>query len=291
MKKLFDSVFVHAALAVFLFGCVPVSVRVVSADPYTIGIFRMSVGVLCLGVILLAKTRKLNLLISDIWPLIFLGTCFALHWLTYFWSIKKASASLAAVGLATYGIHLIVLGCLIRKEAPKLSDVLGVGLAFIGTVLNVPEFSLESELTLGLLLGISSGFFYAVLPFIHQRNTHIPGNIRTLGQLGFALLWFCLFLPQTKWQLSSFDWAILVFLGLGCTVVAHSLWVKVTTELSTQTTSVVYYGYVFVSMFLAYMLLDEVITLKMLIGAVMVVVGIYIALDGQRKRGGLLSGA
>ena len=38
------------------------------------------------------------------------------------------------------------------------------------------------------------------------------------------------------------DWAGLLFLAIGVTLIAHSLWVRVTTQIAPSLTSIIYYG-------------------------------------------------
>jgi drug/metabolite transporter (DMT)-like permease len=260
-----------AGIALFFFGCIAVAVKFVSANAITIGIARLAITVVILIPILLLTGRLKGVTRSDIRPLAVMGLFFALHWLTFFFSIKIGTASIATVGLSTYGVHLIVLGWFFGKHRPTRSDVVIVGLAVVGSVLVVPEFSLGSSGLIGLSLGIVSGFFYAFLPILQQRHAHMPALTRAAGQFIFGLMVFLLFIPFSEWSLTTQDWLGLAFLGILCTLVSHTLWVRVTTILPTTTTSALYYLYVPVSLFLSVVVLGEKVNASMMGGAALII--------------------
>lgn len=263
---------IEAAIALFFFGCIAAAVKFVSANAITIGIARLGITVVILLPFLLITKRLGGFSVSDIRPLAVMGVFFALHWLSFFFGIKIGSASIATVGLSTYGVHLVVLGWFFRRTKPTRVDFLVIALAAAGNVLVVPEFNLRNDGAIGLGLGVLSGFFYAFLPILHQRYAHIPALTRALGQFVFALVVFLLLLHFSDWRLSMQDWAGLLFLAILCTLLSHSLWVRVTTVLSTRTTSVIYYLYVPVSLILSVAVLGERVDVPMIAGAGLIIV-------------------
>jgi len=239
-----------------------------------------------LGALVLFKNKsRLRLILAKDWRvLVSLGAFFALHWLTFFTSIKISSASIAAIGLYTYGIHLIFLGWFFRKATVKATDILAIVMAVFGSVLVVPEFTLQNSTTLGLCMSILSGFFYACLPIIHQKNPQVPISVRALGQFLFAFIFFLVFYPLTDWHLSFNDWGGLIFLAVACTFVAHTLWVRVTTVLSTVTISVISYMVVPIALLLSYILLNEPMGIAKLTGAAIIVFANLVGISSQWKR-------
>ena len=256
-----------AVLAVFLMAMVPVIIKYIEVDPWLIGAFRLAVSVV--GLILLAGiTRKPLIARRENWIFIFLlGLVFATHWLTYFYSIQLSTASVAAIGVSTFGAHLLLLGWFVHKQPPHWLELLCVVLAFVGVYLVVPEFNLKDGMTIGLILAVISGFLYALLPLMHQKYRHINGERRTFGQFFVAMLIFSFGLPQADWSIPSQSWIGLIVLGVVCTLVAHSLWIKVSTELNHVVTSVVYYLYVPIAMLFSFIFLDEILSPVQLMGA------------------------
>ena len=262
---------IEAAVALFFFGCIAAAVKFVSANAITIGIARLGITVAILLPFLLITGRLKSISFSDARALAVMGTFFGLHWLTFFFGIKIGSASIATVGLSTYGVHLIILGWFFHRSKATRVDLLVVALAVAGNVLVVPEFNLRNDGAIGLGLGVLSGFFYAFLPILQQRHAHLPALTRALGQFVFALAVFLLLAPFSDWRLSMQDWLGLLFLSILCTLLSHSLWVRVTTVLSTRTTSVIYYLYVPVSLILSVVVLGEHVDAAMIAGAGLIV--------------------
>lgn len=278
---------IEALVAIQLLAFVPVGVKFVSANPFTIGFARLAVATLCLALFLFANLNFSKLRLRDWGSLALIGLCFGLHWISYFYSIKLSSASVGCISLSTYGIHLVILGWFIQRTPVHVSDIFAIALAFIGTIIIVPEFSLDNSVTLGILIGVLSGLVYACCPILHQRNQHIPSSIRALGQFSFALILFLFFIPQMKWDFPPLDWGWLLFLGFVSTFVAHTLWVRSSTSLSTVTTSIISYLYVPLAVLLSFLILGEVITVKMAGGAALIIGGNAAALFGQWKRSAL----
>lgn len=265
---------VEALIALMLFGCIPVTIRSISANPYTIGLFRLAVATLVFGAVLSLRGEMRRVSRRDLGRLAVIGFLFFVHWITLFFAVKASAASIAAIGQSTYGIHLLLLSGNHRKA----SDLVPVLIAAVGAILVVPRFELANSVALGMLLATVSAFFYALLPLLHQRWSHIPTPQRTLGQFGFALLCFSFFVTKTEWTLSARDWAGLLFLAIGVTLIAHSLWVRVTTRIPHAVTSIIYYVQIPIAVALGVLLLGEPLTLRTALGGALIIAGSVIGL-------------
>lgn len=274
---------VEASFTLMLMAFVPVFIKFTAANPWTIGVFRLSVAAILIAVFFRVKEFSLYANSRNLTSLMLIGLFFALHWITYAFSIKIATASIGILSMSTYGIHLIFLGWVFRKQKPGVFDFVALGLATIGTWLIVPEFSLTNSTAIGVLLGVFSGFCFALLPILHQRNSHLPDRLRILGQFSFALLFYVIFFQQTDWSLEAKDWWALAFLGVAGTFIAHSLWVRVTTRLPTPVSSIIFYINIPLTMIISHFWLDEAMPAMKIIGAVFVVAGNLISFAGRSR--------
>ena len=278
----------RALVATLFFSSVPACVRAVGLNAYTLGIVRLGIASLGMTAVLwyqgkLRRTQVQRWTARDWQAMVLVGLAFGLHWLFFFLSIKLASAAVGAIGFSTYGLHLLVLGWLLGLGRVTTIDLVGVSLAVIGTLLLVPEFSLQNQNTLGLVFGVAGGLSAAVLPLLHQRYADVDNNLRTWGQFTFALPAFLVFFPQTQWHIPLEDVALVLYLGFGVTLIAHSLWIQATTALSTTTTSFVSYLYLPVSLVIGYFAIGEHLTGWMLLGAACVLVANALVLTRQAK--------
>ena len=272
----------EGAVTILMMGAVPIIIRHISANPWTIGLVRL--GVATVGMLLvIGLTRRW---VTPTWPqvraLALIGLLFGAHWSLYFLSIKVSSAAIAVIGQATFGVHLVILGWVIGHHRVERVDLIAVACAVAGTLMVAPRWSLQNQETVGLLLGIVSSFFYAFLPILHQRLSHVSSAMRVLGQFVFGLLVFLPSLPAAGWRLSADDWFWLMVLAVVCTLVQHTLWTRLTTRLPTLTTSVLFYLAVPVTLVFGVVLLGEQVTAWMLAGAALIVSGNLLALLRRR---------
>lgn len=256
----------------------------VSANAYTIGIVRLAIATLGLGTLMALRGQLQRVPAMDLARLAVIGLLFFGHWLTLFLGVKASSASIGAIGLSTYGAHLLILGALFGGARVRASDVVAVVIAVAGAALVVPSFDLGNEVAVGMLLASFSALLYATLPLLHQRWAHIPTRTRALGQFAFAFLFFALFLPKARWDLGARDWAGLLFLAVGVTLIGHSLWVNVTTRLSPTSTSILYYANIPVAIVLSSLLLHERLTPRIVAGGVLIIGAGVLGLVARRSR-------
>jgi drug/metabolite transporter (DMT)-like permease len=259
-----------AMLSVALMSLVPVIVKITQANEITIAIVRLLIA--ATGIAILAKSKKQSVFNkSNLKWLLLLGLMFSGHWYTYFKSLKMSTVSLGAIGVSTFGVHLLILNWFFFKEALKLSDFIAVFVALSGVYLVLPDSNFQPEHFIGFMYGLFSGFLYACLPIINRKASHLTTSQKAFGQFGFGLLFFAPFFPLGNWQLSSQDWLGLLVLGIVATLIAHTLWIKVSTELPSSITATVYYFYVPLAMTFGYFIFDEELTWQKVTGAGLII--------------------
>ncbi|WP_444996687.1 DMT family transporter [Aliikangiella sp. IMCC44359] len=284
-KDTFRTLIIIAIAAILTMSIVPVLIRWTSANEVTIGIVRLAIGVIGLACIRFFSKKKTQLKYQELLWLLLLGVVFAIHWLAYFNSIKVAGASLAAIGVATFGVHLLFLNYLFNKEKFNPADLFAVALSFLGIYIASPAIDINQDKLIGFATAIFSGFLYACLPLINRKLPHIETHTRALGQFGFALLVFLCLLPEANFSLTIKDWGSLLILGVVSTLIAHTLWIKASTELPTNMTAIIYYAYVPLAMLLSYFVLNETLTWQKILGASLIIAAnIQIVILHQRSK-------
>ena len=258
---------------------VPVFIKFTNANPYTIGIVRLAMATLLTLLLIIFKKESIRIDRKGFFQLILIGIIFSIHWITYFFSIKIASATIGILGASTYGVHLILLGWIFLGIRPTWVDWIAIIMAITGTMVILPAFTLSNQITLGLVIAIISGLFFAMLPIFHQRNRHMTGNQRALGQYFFAIPLFLLFAGQFDFQLADSDWYSLIYLGVIGTFLAHTFWINVTTKLPTTVSSLIFYIIIPITMTISHLWLKEEIGVDKILGAFLIVsaniLGIY----------------
>lgn len=258
-------------LGVLLMSTVPVLVKSTAANEITIGIVRLGIAVALITPVVFLRREFVATARQYFW-LAVIGLAFGIHWLTYFYAIKNAGPSMAAIGISTFGIQFLLLSALINREWPSAFQWFGLLLCFAGVVLVNPGFNLADAASLGFAAALLSALFYANLPLMHQRLGDLPTGLRTWCQFFFALPVFLLFAGDANWDLSVNDWWYLAILGVVSTSIAHTLWVKSSTELPSAVTGVIYYLYVPSAMAMSHFFLAEPMTAAMITGATLIVI-------------------
>lgn len=270
-------------LAVLTMSAVPVLVKSTAANEFTIGLSRLGIAVLTFTPLVLLRARLRGLSRRQWWQLIVIGLVFGLHWLTYFASVKLATAAIAALTILTYSVQYLILAYFFNGERVTAVEWLAIAVCFAGCLVVSPEFSLDNDVSLGIAVGLFSALLYATMPLLHQRASAIGTVERTWGQFLFALLIFLPFWGRANWALDRVDVYQLLALGLLCTVIAHGLWVKASTELPAIFASMIYYLYLPGALLGSMIFLGEPVTPQKLAGCAMVL-GSSAALSLHRYR-------
>jgi drug/metabolite transporter (DMT)-like permease len=203
-----------AVAVTVLFGSVPACIRVMEMDSFALGNWRLGLSAVGMTLILLARGWTWPAILAALqrnWrPLAAMGLFFGLHWLTYFLSIKWASASIVALSFSTCGVQMPLLGWAMGLGRPSVLAMLGVALAMGGSVMCLPEYEAGDYMIAGMAIGILSGTLYAMLPILHQRHARLDHDVRTWAQFVFALPVFLATAPLANWSLSLFDFLLVL---------------------------------------------------------------------------------
>lgn len=166
MKKIKSSLFVLTAG--ILWGLIGLFVRSLSGtgfDSMEIVAIRSGFAVVELGLILLIYNRKLlKIHIKDLWCFIGTGIISLTFFnICYFTTITMTSLSVAAILLYTAPAFVLIMSFFIFKESLGARKIVAVILSFAGCVLVTGVLSGDQIITpLGILIGIGSGFGYAL---------------------------------------------------------------------------------------------------------------------------------
>jgi drug/metabolite transporter (DMT)-like permease len=178
---------------------------------------------------------------KDFWKVAAVGGVVALHWFTFFQSIKLSSVSLGIICLSTTTLHVSWLEPLMRKRKVSFMEVmLGVVIVLgISFILNV-----EFEHAGAILVGLSSAFFAALFSVSNSVLVDkIPSTQLTFIELisGFVVMTGILFveggLNAELVMVSGSNIANLLFLGVVCTSLAFIIAVDATKHLGAFTVS------------------------------------------------------
>ncbi len=198
---------------------------------------------------------------------------------------REISSSLAGLLVTTVPfVAAFLVGLLGDRSAWHPKTVLGLIIGFAGVVSLVGIDVLQGSLVLTpVLMVLASAVGYAVAPIVANRT---PGDVPTLGVIAVSLTMvtviyapFAAFtLPADIMAMPSIGaWASIAVLGFFCSALAFVIFFDLIREIGPARASLITYVNLAVAMVLGVVFLAEPLTLGMLVGFPLVVLGSYLA--------------
>ncbi|MFA6236167.1 MAG: DMT family transporter [Bacteriovorax sp.] len=264
--------FFEGLLAIIIFAFVPLAIKFTQASPITICLFRLIIAVAALAFLWRKKIDFKSFLNKGSRNLWLLGGIFFFHWITYAYGVKLGGASIGVLGLSTYSMQMVIAGTFFLGHRVTKKDIFCLLMSMAGVLMIIPSWDFKNDSTQGLSLALFSATCFAVLPVIHRKSQHFSEETRIFAQFFGALIGFLFFLPVTNWNLTGNDWWALIFLGVFGTLIAHSLWARVSSKASLTSSGLAYYGIAPLTIILSHFFLGESFAPVQMGGAFVIIV-------------------
>ncbi|MBT7149833.1 MAG: EamA family transporter [Thiotrichales bacterium] len=202
--------------------------------------------------------------------------------------LKGIDASTAAILVQLEGPILALLGTILLKEKLGLTRALGMGLAFLGVFIIAGEPRLEGHIDSVILL-VAGSAVWAVAQIMISRLKGLSG-ITILAWVAIMatpqMLIASLIIEDGQWQAitsaSLVDWSIIFYLAFIMTVVGYSIWYHLLSSVDVSKVSPFLMLLPITSIVAGMILLDEKLTVPMIIGGVMIMTGVASTLINWR---------
>lgn len=268
-----------------LFGTAGLFGKILTLPALSIVFGRCGFAALTLGVALaLQHSFSWRITLREGILFLLLGGILAFHWAAFFYAIQISSVALGLITFSTFPLFTTLLEPLFFKEKLRPIDLLGALVMFGGLILVVPDFKWGNQITQGAFWGTLSGLSFALLSVLNRRGVqHRPALVVTFYQTLVATLVLTPLIAQYSQAPNLTEIGLLLVLGVGCTALAHFLFVFSIGLLSAQLASMVacleaVYGVLF-----AYILLGEVPDLRMLAGGSVILITALLAIRYRRQ--------
>jgi drug/metabolite transporter (DMT)-like permease len=236
MKK----AFFQLHIAVFLAGFTGVLGRLITLNEGLLVWYRLLISSVTMW-ILFSLTKKLQWLsIKDILKLSGIGFLAALHWVSFYGSIKYANVSVALVCFSATGFFTALLEPLFQRKKINFIEVL-LGLIVIAGIYII--FHFDPKYKIGIILGVACAILLAVVMILIKQFVHrINSQTLLTYQLSGGLITLSFFMPFYLRQfptshiipgLQDFLW--LLVLAWFCSVLAFQFTVTALKKLSAFT--------------------------------------------------------
>ena len=227
---------------ILIFGFTGILGKLITIEAIPLVFWRTLIGGGAIYVWLKMRRKVSKKSAADVMKMGGIGLLVAIHWITFFASIKISNVSVALTMLATSPMFIGFLEPLIfkRKIDWKELTVAGVVLIGVGTI-----FSFDTTYHEGMILGIISAFFASLFATFNGVliKTHDASNISLVELLSasaaiFILLFFTGEVNGDLFVLSGQDWFWITILALVATSFAFIAFTSVMKVLTPFTTSV-----------------------------------------------------
>lgn len=212
-------------LAVFLFGLAGLFGKLLNIPATAIVLGRTSVAALVLAAVLLLRRGRSPVRFRPGVTLIPSGALLALHWFTFFHSIKISSVSTGLLSFATFPVFVTFLDPLFSKHRIRPLDLGFALMVFIGLFLVIPTFDFSNRFFVGALWGLASAVTFALLTLFNRRFVaEIDPAIVGFFQNFWAAVCLSAYWPQLI-RIQASDVGLILVLGVFCTALAHTLFI------------------------------------------------------------------
>jgi drug/metabolite transporter (DMT)-like permease len=272
---------------------IAVKVTVDEIPPIHLGFLRFLVAtpIMILLIFLLKKDRYIP--IKKEWPsLIVLGlTGVTLLYLFQFIGIEYTTASTSSVLISTNVIFIVLLSTVFLKEVFTFKKTSGVILSFVGVITVIfAQSSNESilfnnQFIIGCVLVLLSAFCWASYSVVGKRllAKYDPFTVTAYAFVFGTILYLpfvFLDLVSTIQGISFDGWMAVLYLAILCSVFGYVAWYYALSKVDAGKAAVFLNFIPLFTIMLSLLLINEVPNLVFLVGAVLIVCGVYLAQRG-----------
>lgn len=273
-------------IAAVLFGLTGVFGEVIQAGAVVITLGRALFAVASLGLMARLQGRPILREMNRRRYLTLLGSgaLLAVHWVTFFVSVKVGGIAVATLGFASFPAFITLCEALFFKERIGLLEWLLLGLVSLGLILVTPSFDFADEGTIGLVWGLLSGLSFALLAISNRYAARGIDPLQVSFWQNIAVALCALpFSFGAIGSVSPSDWLWLALLGVFCTGLSHFLFVSSLARLNARTAGLVIALEPVYAIAFAWMLFAQQPSVRMMIGALLIIAASVIS--SRRKSG------
>lgn len=237
--------FIQLHIAVLLAGLTGVLGRLISLNEGLLVWYRLLLTAPSLWLLAVLRKQPLQIDKRDLWRIFGIGGIAALHWVTFYGSIKYSNVSVGLVCFSAVGFFTAMLEPLIMRHRMDwvelfLGMLVIVGIFFI--------FQVDPHFKTGIIVGLVSALLGSLFPVLNKRILkRVSSENVTLYELSGGFLVLTLLMPFYLWLFPApsllpgwQDWIWLLILAWACTVLAFNLSMSALARISAFTVNLTY---------------------------------------------------
>lgn len=227
---------------VFIWGWTAILGKAIDLPALQLVWLRMPIALSGIFLFMVIRRQKLNTTFKNLGIYFAIGLIVAIHWLTFYGSIKESNVSITLACFATGSLFSAFIEPFFFKRRIRLYEVV-FGLMVAAAIAMI--MSIETKYTLGIILGILAALTSSLMGVFNAmlvRNGHNGATVSMYEMTGgfLALTVYVLFTDPSLdpyFKMSGADWSYLLLLGLACTTVPFLISMHVLKTISPYTVS------------------------------------------------------
>ena len=272
---------ISLVIGVLSISIFPVLVKWAPVSGLTSAFYRMFIGFIALLPFVLIK-QKLEIPAKSQWlPVIISGIVFGSDIAVWNLSIHYSNATQATLLTNLSPVWVGIGTFLFMPDKPTLRFWLGTVLAILGLVILIgTDTFIQMKFDKGFMLAILSGMLYATYMMISKTALNhlsvVSFMTYSMGVSSAYLLVICLVTDQPLWNFTPVVWSVLAIQGLVCQLLGWLALNYTVKKMDAKRVSLSLLSQSIVTGLIAWIFINEKISLQMIIGGLIILAGIGI---------------
>jgi drug/metabolite transporter (DMT)-like permease len=260
-------------------------------DPVILTFLRNCISLMAMLLMFVVRERHIKVERKDLPRLLWLSfLAVPMNQFLYLYGIKFTLAANGALLYAMTPALILVLSFFLLKESMTPLKVIGIALAFCGITIVIFERGVDfsSDYAYGNIMIFMAVIAWALFA-IHGKilvKKYGAFHITVLSMIGGAVMFLPVGLIQIGLQgfpeIGVMDWAGILYLSLGTSVISYMLWFYALGRMDTAKVAVFANAQPILTTILAVLFLDQPVTMFFLIGGSITIGGVFLT---QQSRG------
>ena len=281
-------IYIILAIGVFIISFSGIIIKVTTAPPLIIAFYRVFLTSIFLTPVFFSKYRDSLKFFLDIRPAL-VGFVLALHFYAWISAVHLTNVANAVIFIAIQPLFTLLLEYLFAKEDVRKGAVAGVIFALIGSIIiSFSDLYIILTRFYGDMLAILAAFLAACYLFLgrsfRKEIKYIPYIYILYSYTAFFLFIFVLLSGNSFTGYGNMNYIYILILALGPTLIGHSVLNLSIRYVPATIVSLAILGEPIMTTVLAMIILGERLTTATMIGGVLILYGIFRAINSNQKQ-------
>jgi len=274
-----------AAVVFWGFSFVATKIALDELVPLTLILLRLILAVIFLSAIAVYTKRDFSINLKNHGSILILALIAVLHLWIQVTGLQYTSAAKTGWIIGTAPVFMALVGFVVFKETLTFLKTSGILIAFFGLILLISHGDLSSIDLIsnkGDFLILGSSLTWAIYSAVNKKISLTYPPMMTI--LFLFLMMGIIISPftindaaiQTVLHLSPEGWTAILFLGILCSGAAYVMWAQALKEMESSKVGAFLYFEPFVTVLAAWIILNERITLLMILAGIIITIGVVL---------------